>query len=97
MFMQTVKFESTLSEEEVLRIAEERASRYREVPGLVEKYYIKLDRPNHFGGVMLWESKKAMAAFAETELAKTIPEVYGVKGAPCIRVSEVVAVLRDGD
>jgi heme-degrading monooxygenase HmoA len=94
MIMQTVKFESTFPEAEVLRIADERADDYRQVPGLLEKYYLKLDRPNHFGGVLIWESKEAMSAFAQTELAKTIPTVYGVKGEPCIKFSEIFEVLR---
>lgn len=94
MLIQTVKFESTLSEQEVLRIADERADEYRAVPGLVQKYYVKLDGPNRYGGVMLWASRDALAAFRETELARTIPTVYGVKGAPSIEVIEVFDVLR---
>jgi heme-degrading monooxygenase HmoA len=94
MFMQTVKFESNLPEEEVLRIADERADQYRAVPGLVQKYYVKLGKPNQFGGVMLWESKEALAAFRETDLCKTVPVAYGVKGAPAVEVIEVFDVLR---
>lgn len=94
MLLQTVKFESTLSEDEVLRRADERADAYRAVPGLVQKYYVKLDGPNRYGGVMLWESKAALDAFRESELAKTIPTTYGVAGAPAIEVIEVFDVLR---
>jgi heme-degrading monooxygenase HmoA len=94
MLIQTVKFETTLSEEEVLRRADERADDYRAIPGLSQKYYIKLDKPNHYGGVLVWESKQALEAFRETELSKTIPAVYGVKGSPCIRVVEVFDKLR---
>jgi heme-degrading monooxygenase HmoA len=94
MLIQTVKFESTLPEEEVLRVANERADDYRAVPGLVQKYYVKLDQPNPYGGVLLWESKEALAAFRETELSKTIPTSYGVKGAPAVEVVGVFDVLR---
>jgi hypothetical protein len=94
MILQTVKFESTLPEDEVLRRADERADAYRAVPGLVQKYYVRLGKPNHFGGVLLWESKEALAAFGETELSKTIPTTYGVKGAPDVEVIEVFDVLR---
>jgi hypothetical protein len=94
MLIQTVKFESTLSDEEVLRVADERADAYRAVPGLVEKYYVKLDKPNHWGGVMLWESGEALAAFRDTELFRTVPTAYGVKGAPSVEVMEVFDILR---
>lgn len=94
MVIQTVKFESILPEEEVLRIADERADAYRAVPGLLQKYYVRLDKPNHYGGVLLWESPEALAAFRDTELSQTIPSTYGVKGAPAVEVVEVFDVLR---
>jgi heme-degrading monooxygenase HmoA len=94
MLMQTVKFESILSEKEVLRRADERADRYRAVPGLVQKYYLKYEKPNHWGGVLIWETKEAMTAFRDTELSRTIPEAYSVKGAPNIEIVEIFEVLR---
>lgn len=94
MLIQTVKFESNLSEEDVLRIADERADAYRAVPGLMQKYYVKLDGPNRYGGVLVWESREALDAFRETELSRTIPTTYGVKGAPSVEVIEVFDVLR---
>jgi heme-degrading monooxygenase HmoA len=94
MLMQIVKFESTLPEEEALRRADERADRYRAVPGLVEKYYLRYDEPNHWAGVLIWETKEAMAAFRDSELFRTVPEAYGVKGAPTIELVEIFAVLR---
>lgn len=94
MFIHTVQFESTKSESEVIRIGAERADRYRAVPGLVQKYYTKLEQPNHWAGVMLWESRDAIAAFAQTELAQTVAEAYGVKGAPRVQVLEVFDTLR---
>ncbi|MDH5675850.1 MAG: antibiotic biosynthesis monooxygenase [Myxococcales bacterium] len=96
MILQTVRFESSLSEAEALRIAAERADAYRAVPGLLQKFYVKLDLPNHYAGVMLWESREALAAFRESELAKTVPTAYAVKGEPCVRLGEVFDVLRGG-
>jgi len=51
MVIQIVKFQTTLSEEEVLAIAKERADQFRALPGLVQKYYVKLPQPNQYGGV----------------------------------------------
>lgn len=93
MLIQTVQFESTLPEEEVLRRGAERTDAYRAVPGLLQKYYVKLGA-DRWRGVMLWESKEAIAAFSETELARTIPTAYGVKEAPSVEVVEVFDVLR---
>lgn len=64
------------------------------VLGLVQKYYCRLGGPNQFCGVMLWESKEALAAFRESELFKTVPIAYGIKDAPSVEVVEVFDVLR---
>ena len=94
MIVQTVKFESNLPEEEILRRADERADAYRAVPGLLQKYYVKYEQPAHYGGILIWESKQALAAFGATELAKTLPTTYGVEGAPTVEVLETFDVLR---
>lgn len=94
MLMQIVKFESALTEAEVLKVAEDRTPAYRDIPALVQKYYIKADKPNHWMGVMIWESAEAMAAFRESELGQTIGPAYGVRGAPEIEVHEVLFPLR---
>jgi len=94
MLIQTVTFEATLSEAEVLRIADQRADAYRAVPGLVQKYYVKLDPPNRWCGVMVWESKEALAAFRDSELFRTVSTAYGIKGAPAVEVGEIFDVLR---
>ena len=95
MIVQFVQFETTLSEQEVRAIAEERAPEFRAIPSLVQKYYLKLDKPNHFGGFYIWASREAMLAFRETELAKTIPSAYRVVGAPDVDVHELLFPLRD--
>ena len=96
MIIQIVKFETSLTEEEVVAVAEERIDQFRALPGLLQKYYVKLDRPNSYGGVYVWESMESLAAFRETDLAKTIPQAYRVKGAPQIEVLEGLFPLRKG-
>ncbi|MGC9369029.1 MAG: antibiotic biosynthesis monooxygenase [Paracoccaceae bacterium] len=95
MIIQFVQFETSLSEEEVMAVAEERAPEYRAVPGLIQKYYLKLDKPDHYGGFLIWETREAMQALRETELAKTIPTTYKVIGAPDVDIHEMLFPLRD--
>jgi heme-degrading monooxygenase HmoA len=94
MITQFVKFESALTEEEALAICEARKPQYLATPGLIQKYYLKLDEPNHYGGFFLWESREAMAAFRESELGKTIASAYKVVGTPHIEVHELMFPLR---
>jgi len=95
MIIQIVKFETTLSEDEVMAIANERADRFRALPGLLQKYYVKLDRANHYGGVYIWDSAESMAAFRESDLAASIPTAYKVKGKPDIEILHTLFQLRE--
>lgn len=95
MIIQSIKFKTTLSENEVMAIAKERLPQFLEVPGLVQKYYIKTGEENGYGGVYVWDSEESMKAFRETDLAKSIPQAYKVDGAPDINISEIFITLRD--
>lgn len=95
MFVQIVKFESSLSKDDLLAVAETRLDQYRATPGLIEKFYCECAEPNHYAGVMIWDSMESIKAFSETELAKTIPEAYKVVGQPDIQVMNSMFELRD--
>jgi heme-degrading monooxygenase HmoA len=97
MITHLVKFTSTLSEAEVMQVARDREGAYRATPGLVQKVYIKFGAPKTYGGFMIWESAEALAAFRETELARSVPEAYGVDGVPEVLVGEGFMLLRDAE
>ena len=95
MILQIVKFESELSEEEVLAVANERVEDFRALPGLLQKYYVKLPEPDWYGGVYIWDSVASMSAYRESELAASIPTAYKVRGKPVIEPLEVLFSLRE--
>jgi hypothetical protein len=74
----SVRFNSSLSRDDVERIVRERAPRFRDVPGLVQKFY-GVDGDGYYTGIYIFESPESLGAFRETELAKTIPEAYQVQ------------------
>jgi len=95
MFMQIIQFESNKPEAELLTTAQERLPSFQKLPGLVQKYYVKLDGEKGYAGVYIWDSKESMLAFRQTELAATIPQVYGVKAPPNVTSGDVFMALRD--
>ncbi len=94
MLVQFVQFESSLTDAEMWKVAEDRAPDYRATPGLIQKYYVKLDRPNCWGGIMIWESPAALAAFRESDLARTVAQAYHTVAPPQINVFEMMFPLR---
>ena len=95
MIIQIVKFETSLSDDEIVAVAENRIDQYRATPGLVEKFYCRFSEANHFGGVLIWDSMESLKTFSETELATSIPKAYKVIGQPCVKILNSMFELRD--
>jgi hypothetical protein len=71
-----VRIKSDLDAEEFDRRLLERRPRFRDVPGLAQKIYGRDDATGDVCGIYFFESDEALAAFRETELARTIPDAY---------------------
>ena len=95
MIIQIIKFESALSEDEVLLTAKERADQFRAIPGLLQKYYVKLSQPNQYGGVYLWDSMDSLSSYRESDLAASIPAAYKVMGPPTIEILDTLFQSRE--
>ncbi len=93
--MQIVRLKTKLSEEEMLKIAREREPQFNAIPGLVQKYYIKLDTPGEFGGVYIWDSRESLEEFRQSELAATTAKAYQGVEPPSIEVAGILFQLRD--
>jgi heme-degrading monooxygenase HmoA len=94
MIIQVIRFETSLSFDEVLEIAYERAPRFRELPGLVQKYYVR-DADGAVAGIYVWDSEQSLHAYRASDLAASIPEAYQVSGPPDIQTYEVAFRLRE--
>lgn len=94
MIIQTVRFETSLTFDEVLTIATERSDFFTSLPGLIHKYYVALREPNQYGGIYVWESEEAMQAFWASDKARSIPAAYRVVGSPCVRAMDCLFELR---
>lgn len=71
-----VRITSDLTVEELEKRAVERRPRFMEVPGLFQKFYVKDPATGDVGGLYFFESREALLAYRDSELAKTIPGAY---------------------
>ena len=92
----SVKFESSHNPDDLLRICNEHLQDFREVPGLIEKYYLVEELSGAISGVYLFTTKTAREDCWTSELAKDIVALYGVKTAT-LRVEryDLSIVLKD--
>lgn len=89
-----VKFKSKLTTDEVERRYKDRLPQFRDVPGLLQKYYLQDSATGEWGGLYLWDSQESLDAFLASDLRKTIPETYEFAAPPRIETINVVDVLR---
>lgn len=71
-----VRIKTPLDAEELESRAKERLPRFREVPGLIQKFYGRNQATGDACGIYLFEDEKALTAFRETDLAQAIPAAY---------------------
>ena len=65
------------------------------LPGLLQKYYVKMDTPGQYGGIYVWDSRESLLAFRQSDLAASIPEAYEVVEAPDIEILDILFKLRE--
>lgn len=73
-----VKFNSSLSAEALMTACEKGLEAFRNVPGLIQKYYIAEELTGAISGIYIFENKSARESFWASALAKSIPGTYGV-------------------
>lgn len=71
-----VRLKSNLDHEELERRVNERKPRFLEVPGLIQKMYGRDETSGEVCGIYFFENEEALAAYLESDLAKTIPTAY---------------------
>jgi hypothetical protein len=71
-----VRVTSDLDPAELERRVLERRPRFKEVPGLVQKIYGRDPATGAWCGIYFFEDQKALAAYRDSELARTIPAAY---------------------
>ena len=71
-----VRVGSDLEADELERRVLDRKPSFLEVPGLLQKIYGRDPETGDWCGIYFFESSDALAAFGETELAKSIPGAY---------------------
>jgi len=89
-----VKFESALSEEEVMNVVYDRIDQFRELEGLEQKYYFKDGATGEYGGIYIWSSRAALEEYSRSELRASIAEAYKVKGTPRLEILELFEILK---
>ncbi len=94
MIIQIIRYKSGLPRDEVDRRFKDRSDGYRQVPGLIQKYYVRFAETDEYGGIYVWDSVESLDAWKAGNLSGTLAETYHVEGEPSRELAEVMLVLR---
>lgn len=91
-----VRFKTSLSLDEVMNVANERAPEFRALKGLQQKYYLQDTATGEVAGLYLWDSESSLAEYRKSELRASIAKAYRTAGEPRVEVYKVLMPLREG-
>jgi len=77
--------------EEASKMFESTAPRYRNLPGLVRKYYVRSEDGRRVGGIYFWETKAAAEKCFNGEWQTRVRLLYG--GEPQITYFETPVIV----
>lgn len=85
---------SSLPHDELKHRFQERMPRFRDTPGLLQKYYSYDSSTDEWAGIYLWQSEEAAAAYLESDLRKSIASAYQLTQPPRVERFPIIDVLR---
>jgi heme-degrading monooxygenase HmoA len=85
---------SDLPRSELERRVKERMPQFRDMPGLIQKYYSYDESTAEWAGIYLWDSEESLQAYLESDLRKTIQEAYELTTTPRVERFPLIEVLR---
>jgi len=88
---------SALPREEMERRYRQRLPQFRDVEGLVQKYYSYDESTGEWAGIYLWDSEESLSKYLDSDLRKSIAAAYELTGPPRIERFAIVDVLRVPD
>ena len=89
-----VRFRWLLPKDEVTRRYQKRFLEFRQLPGLVQKFYVYDESTEEWGGIYQGDSKESAQQYLASDLRKSIPAAYEVDGTPRVDMLSVIEFLR---
>ncbi|MHA2008849.1 MAG: YdhR family protein [Promethearchaeota archaeon] len=95
MEIMVLLFKTGLKIEDLVKTSNERYEKFKDVKGLLQKFYISDNNSNQIGGIYIFDSKVNLEAFRESELSKSTSEAYKFLEPEDARFYNVSRTLRE--
>lgn len=88
-------FESGLSQDEIEATMRQRAERFREVDGLVQKYFVHDRENDRYGACFIFDSEQSRDAYFASDLSASVGDAYAIEGDPAVTKAHLLFPLRE--
>lgn len=89
MYLLNVRFRSEKPVAEVQAMSEGSLPLFRQLPGLLQKYYVENLDTGEIGGVYVWETLEHLQAHVEGPIMAAMPERFAMPAPPTLEIFEV--------
>ncbi|MHA2038839.1 MAG: YdhR family protein [Promethearchaeota archaeon] len=95
MEIMVLLFETGLKIEDLITTSNKRFEKFKDVKGLLQKFYISDRNSKKIGGIYVFDSKENLEAFRESELSKSTSEAYKFLYPEDVTFYDVSRTLRE--
>lgn len=74
-----ITYESELSVEEIEALFRERSQTYREMEGLLQKFYLHDEESGRVGGIYVFDSEESRDALFDSDIHASLRDAYAVR------------------
>jgi heme-degrading monooxygenase HmoA len=74
-----ITYSSELSIDEIDRLFQDRSGKYREMDGLLQKFYLHDRATDRVGGIYVFDSEESRDALFESDIHATLRDAYEVR------------------
>ena len=75
----SITYESELNVDDIESLFKERSDNFREMEGLIQKYYLHDEESGRVGGIYVFDSKESRDALFESDIHSSLRDAYDVR------------------
>jgi heme-degrading monooxygenase HmoA len=92
-----ITFESGLSIDDVEDLFRERAGHYREMEGLLQKFYLHDEGSGRVGGIYVFDSEESSEALFESDIHASLRDAYEARDVDIRRFHVMLPLYESAD
>ncbi|GAA4814872.1 YdhR family protein [Tomitella cavernea] len=91
----SMRFRSNKSEDELTQLSHAGLEKFRALPGLSQKYYVKDPSTGLVGGIYIFHTRQAADDYVNGPIVGSVRERYGIEGELAVEVLDVQMTLSE--